>query len=59
MREAIELLTLINALSPVGVGLVKLLATRLQGKTDEELKQLGDSIDDAIIATAKKELGEL
>lgn len=57
MQDATEILTLINTLAPAGIDFIKTLATKLQGKTDDELKAAGDAIDDAIIAIANKELG--
>lgn len=57
MQDATEILALVNTLAPAGIDLIKTLATKLQGKTDDELKAAGDAIDDAIIATANKELG--
>lgn len=59
LTQAIEILQLVNTLAPAGVALVKTLATKLQGKTDEELKATGDAIDDAIIAAADMELAKL
>jgi hypothetical protein len=58
-QELIELMTLINALAPTGISLVKQLATQLQGKTDDELKAMGDAIDDAGIAAADAEIKKL
>jgi hypothetical protein len=58
-NEIIQIMTLVNALAPTGINLVKELATSLQGKTDEELKALGDGIDDAGVATADEEIAKL
>jgi hypothetical protein len=57
MKDAIEILNLINLLTPVGVDLVKTFSAQLQGKSDEELKTIADTLDDSVIATAEKELG--
>lgn len=55
-NETIQILTLVNALAPAGIKLVKDLATSLQGKTDEEINADSDAIDQQTIATADKEL---
>lgn len=57
-QEALEILQLVNTLAPVGVSLVKSLATSLQGKSDEELKAAGDAIDDLVIQRANEELAQ-
>lgn len=57
--EILQLMTLINALAPTGIELVKTLTTKLQGKSDEELKAFGDALDDAIIARADSEIAAL
>jgi hypothetical protein len=58
LGAAVEILTLINTLSPAAIGLVKAFISSLQGKTDEELKVAGDAMDDSIIAKADAALAE-
>lgn len=58
LNEAIQILTLANALAPAGIKLVKDLATSLQGKTDEQINAEADALDQKTIATADKELAQ-
>jgi len=58
-EEILKLATAISALAPTGVTLVKTLVTGLKGKTDAELKAMGDAIDDAGIAKADEEIAKL
>lgn len=59
LDELLKLMQLINGLAPTGISLVKTLATNLVGKTDAELKSIGDALDDAIIAKADQEISNL
>jgi hypothetical protein len=58
-QEIIEIMTLVNALAPPGISLVKQLATQLQGKTDAEILAEADAIDEQTIATADAEIKKL
>lgn len=58
-NEVLQIMTLVNALAPSGIELVKTLATKLQGKSDEEIKAMGDAMDDAGIAKADAEIAKL
>ena len=58
-QELLALMTLINALAPAGIDLVKTLTTKLSGKTDEEIKAMGDALDDAGIQKADEEIAKL
>lgn len=58
-NEAIQILTLVNALEPAGIALVKDLATKLQGKTDAEILAQANAIDDQGLADANTEIAAL
>lgn len=58
-NEAIQILTLVNALEPAGIALVKDLATKLQGKSDAEIIASANAIDDQGIADANTEIAAL
>ena len=58
MKEAVEILNLMLALTPTGVSLIKAFATSLDGVPDEQILTEADSRWASVVAKAKSELGQ-
>lgn len=58
LQEAVEILTLFNALEPAAANLIKELAADLSGKSDAEILADSDAIYQSVIDKAKAKLGQ-